>query len=125
MLGVDHDKIILLSIPVPLIPILGTNCCCDVIFCSMLEINYVELYCIVLHCIALHCIALHCIALYCIVLYCIVLYCIALHCIVLYCNIKYAIDSHSLSTIGTVCSRLTLSIHKFPNKLRHFLLKCY
>ena len=31
MLGVDHDKIILLSTPVPTIPMLGKNCCCDVI----------------------------------------------------------------------------------------------
>ena len=31
MLGVDHDKIILLSTPFPTIPMLGKNCCCGVI----------------------------------------------------------------------------------------------
>ena len=31
MLGVDHDKIILPSTPFPTIPMLGTNCCCNVI----------------------------------------------------------------------------------------------
>ena len=31
MLVVDHDKIILLSTPFPTIPMLGKNCCCDVI----------------------------------------------------------------------------------------------
>ena len=31
MLGVDRDKIILLSSPFPTIPMLGKNCCCDVI----------------------------------------------------------------------------------------------
>ena len=75
MMGVDHDKIILLSTSFPTIPMLGKNGCCDVL-CTMLEINDVLLYCIVLYCIALHCIALHCIALHCIALYCIVLYCI-------------------------------------------------
>ena len=44
MLGVDHEKIILLSTLFPIIPILGTNCSCNVI-CSMLEINDVVLYC--------------------------------------------------------------------------------
>ena len=36
MLGVDHDNIILLSIHFPISPILGTNCCCNVV-CSILE----------------------------------------------------------------------------------------
>ena len=31
MLGVDHDKIILLSTPFPTIPMLGKNCCYNVI----------------------------------------------------------------------------------------------
>ena len=31
MLGVDHGKITLLSTPFPIIAILGTNCCCNVI----------------------------------------------------------------------------------------------
>ena len=31
MLGVDHDKNILLSTPFPTIPMLGTNCWCNVI----------------------------------------------------------------------------------------------
>ena len=31
MLGVDHDQIILLYTPFPTMPILGTNCCCNVI----------------------------------------------------------------------------------------------
>ena len=35
----EHDKMILLF---PIIPILGTNCCC---FCSMLEIINDVLYC--------------------------------------------------------------------------------
>ena len=29
--GVDHDKIILLSTAFPTIPMLGTDCCCNVI----------------------------------------------------------------------------------------------
>ena len=51
MLGVDHDKIILLSTPFPTIPMLGNNCCCDVI------VFYVgnKLCCIVLYCIVLYC----------------------------------------------------------------------
>ena len=55
MLGVEHDKIILLSAPFPTIPIFGKNCCCNVI------LFYVATKCC---CIALH-IALP-IALYCI-----------------------------------------------------------
>ena len=56
MLEVDHDEIILLSTPFPTIPMLATNCCCIMLFCSMLEINDVVLYCIVfsyLYCIVL------------------------------------------------------------------------
>ena len=47
MLGVDHDKIILLSTPFPTIPMLGKNCCCGVI------VFYVgnKRCCIVLYCI--------------------------------------------------------------------------
>ena len=49
MLGVDYDKIILLSTPFPTIPMLGTNCCCSVI------VFYVgNKRCIVLHCIVLY-----------------------------------------------------------------------
>ena len=75
MLGVDHDKNILLSTP------FQPSQCWEYIvgvmlLCSMLEINAVVLYCIVLYCIVLYCIVLYCIVLYCIVLYCIVLYCI-------------------------------------------------
>ena len=81
MLGVDHDKNIILSTPFPTIPMLGTHCWCTVI------VFYVgnKRCCIVLYCIVLYCIVLYCIVLYCIVLYCIVLYCIVLYCIVLYC----------------------------------------
>ena len=65
MLGVDHDKNILLSTPFPTIPMLGTNCWCNVI------VFYVgnKRCCIVLYCIVLYCIVLYCIVLYCIVLY--------------------------------------------------------
>ena len=47
MLGVDHDKNILLSTPFPTIPMLGTNCWCNVI------VFYVgnKRCCIVLYCI--------------------------------------------------------------------------
>ena len=31
MLGVGHAKIILLSTPFPTIPMLATNCCCNVV----------------------------------------------------------------------------------------------
>ena len=64
MLGVDHDKIILLSTPFPTIPMLGKTCCCGVI------VFYVgnKRCCIVLYCIVLYCIVLYCIVLYCIVL---------------------------------------------------------
>ena len=50
MLGVDHDKIILLSTPFPTIPMLGTNCWCNVI------LFYVgnKRCCIVLYCIVLY-----------------------------------------------------------------------
>ncbi len=63
MLGVDHDKIILLSTPFPTIPMLGKHCCCGVI------VLYVgnKRCCIVLYCIVLYCIVLYCIVLYCIV----------------------------------------------------------
>ena len=44
MLRVDHDKILLLSTPFPTIPMLGKNCCYNVL-CSMLEVNDVVLYC--------------------------------------------------------------------------------
>ena len=52
MLGVDHDKIILLSTPFPTIPMLGKNCSCGVI------VFYVgnKRCCIVLYCIVLYCI---------------------------------------------------------------------
>ena len=52
MLGVDHDKIILLSTPFPTIPMLGKHCCCGVI------VFYVgnKRCCIVLYCIVLYCI---------------------------------------------------------------------
>ena len=46
MLGVDHDKIILLSNPFPTIPILGTNCCCNVILFYVVN----KRRCIVLYC---------------------------------------------------------------------------
>ena len=51
MLGVDHDKNILLSTPFPTIPMLGTNCWCNVI------VFYVgnKRCCIVLYCIVLYC----------------------------------------------------------------------
>ena len=73
MLGVAHDKIILLSTLFPTIPMFGKNCCCDEILCSMLGKNNV-LYCIVSYRILSYFILLY--LLYCIVLYCIVLYCI-------------------------------------------------
>ena len=49
MLGVDHDKNILLSTPFPTIPMLGINCWCNVI------VFYVgnKRCCIVLYCIVL------------------------------------------------------------------------
>ena len=72
MLGVDHDKTILLSTPFQ-----PSQCWEQIVgvmlLCSMLEINDVVLYCIVLYCIVLYCIVLYCIVLYCIVLYCIAL----------------------------------------------------
>ena len=48
--GVDHDKIILLSTPFPTIPMLGKNGCCGVI------VFYVgnKRCCIVLYCIVLY-----------------------------------------------------------------------
>ena len=60
MLGVDHDKNILLSTPFPTIPMLGRNCWCNVI------VFYVgnKRCCIVLYCIVLYCIVLYCIVLY-------------------------------------------------------------
>ena len=60
MLGVDHCEIILLSTPFPTIPMLGTNCWCNVI------VFYVgnKRCCVVLYCIVLHFTALHCSALY-------------------------------------------------------------
>ena len=95
MLGVDHDnsdKIILLSTPFSTIPMLGKNCCFNVIvFFVGNKRCCIVLYCIVLYCIVLYCIVLYCIVLYCIVLYCIVLYCIVLYCIVLYCIVLYCI----------------------------------
>ena len=47
-LGVDHDKISLLSTPFPTIQLFGKNCRCDAI------VLYVVLYCIVLYCIVLY-----------------------------------------------------------------------
>ena len=47
MLGVDHDKNILLSTPFPTIPMLGTNCWCNVI---MFYVGN-KRCCIVLYCI--------------------------------------------------------------------------
>ena len=47
MLGVDHDKNILLSTPFPTIPMLGTNCWCNVI---MFYVGN-NRCCIVLYCI--------------------------------------------------------------------------
>ena len=44
MLGVDHDKIILMSTPFPIIP-MGTRC----FYNAMLEINDIVLYLIVGH----------------------------------------------------------------------------
>ena len=55
MLGVDHDKIILLSTPFPIIPIVVTNCCCNmlclfyvenkrcivVLYCTLYQINFI------------------------------------------------------------------------------------
>ena len=55
MLGVDHDKNILLSTPFPTIPMLGTNCWCNVI---MLYVGN-KRCCIVLYCIVLYCIVLY------------------------------------------------------------------
>ena len=52
MLGVGHDKIILLSTPFPTIPMLGTNCCCNVILFYVRN----KRCCIALYRIALHCI---------------------------------------------------------------------
>ena len=71
--GVDHDKIILLSIPFPTIPMLGTYCWCNVIVfyvgnkrCCIVSSRVVS--CLVasrrvaLHCIALNRVASHRIA---------------------------------------------------------------
>ena len=49
--GVDHDKIILLSTSFQIIPIFGTTCCCNVIFVIINVGN--QRYCIVLFCIVL------------------------------------------------------------------------
>ena len=53
MLEVDHDKIILLSTPFPTIPMLATNCCCNV---NLFYVGNKRSCCIVLYCIALYCI---------------------------------------------------------------------
>ena len=52
MLGVDHDKIILLSTPFPTIPMLGKNCCYNVIVFFVVGNKRfgIVLYCIVLYC---------------------------------------------------------------------------
>ena len=107
MLGVDHDKIILLSTLFTTIPMLGKNCCCDVI------VFYVgnKRCCIVLYCIVLHCIVLYCIVLYCIVLYCIVLYCIVLYCIVLYCIVLYSDEFHSIDRSTIMRNVAIWSVH--------------
>ena len=83
MLGVDHDKIILLSTPFPTIPMLGADVGV-MLLCSMLEINDVVLCCVVLCCVVLCCVVLCCVVLCCVVLCCVVLCCIVLYCIVLY-----------------------------------------
>ena len=48
MLEVDHDKIILLSTPFPTIPMLATNCCCNV---NLFYVGNKRSCCIVLYCI--------------------------------------------------------------------------
>ena len=60
MLGVDHDKNILLSTAFPTIPMLGINCWCNVIvFYVGNKRCFIVLYCIVLYCIVLYCIVWH------------------------------------------------------------------
>ena len=49
MLGVDHDKSILLFTPFPTIPMLGKNCVCDVGLIVLMKINDVVLYFILLY----------------------------------------------------------------------------
>ena len=66
ILVVDHGKIIFLSTPLPTIPMLGKNCCYNVI---MFYVGN-KRCCIVLHGMVWYCIVLHCTVLYCIVLYC-------------------------------------------------------
>ena len=51
MLEVDQDKIILLSTPFPTIPMLATNCCCNVILLYVGNKRRIVLYCFVLYCI--------------------------------------------------------------------------
>ena len=43
MLGVDHDKIILLSTPFAIIPILGTNYCYNVIYAAATHTTRLEM----------------------------------------------------------------------------------
>ena len=59
MLWVAHDEVILLSTPFPTIPMLGNNCCCDVM------VFYIgnRRCCVVLCCVVLYCIVLYCIEL--------------------------------------------------------------
>ena len=47
MLELDHDKIILLSTPFPTIPMLATNCCCNV---NLFYVGNKRSCCIVLYC---------------------------------------------------------------------------
>ena len=46
MLGVDHDKNILLSTPFPTIPMLGRNCWCNVIVFYVGNKRCIVLYCV-------------------------------------------------------------------------------
>ena len=97
MMGVDHDKIILLSTSFPTIPMLGKNGCCDVI------VYYVgnKRCCIVLYCIALHCIALHCIALHCIAVQCSAVQCSAVQCSAVQCS---AVQCSAVQCSAEQCS---------------------
>ena len=102
MLGVDHDKIILLSTPFPTNPMLGKNGWCDVqviVFYVGNKRCCIVLYCIVLYCTVLYCTALHCTALHCTALHCTALHCTALRCAALRCAALRCVASRRMASL--------------------------
>ena len=105
MLGVDHDKNMLLSTPFPTIPMLE-QIVGIMLLCSMLGINDVVLYCIVLYCIVLYCIVWYRIVSYRIVSYRIVSYRIVSYRIVSYRIVSYRIVSYRIVSYRIVSYRI-------------------